>query len=177
MGNCIPKKSNPRRYGNKTIPADVLCKYPRTGTVKIRFKNFGGRVTSEQEIVFNVTEPQTTLCQNISIEALKVFMSLCVLPGLDPKSQSEKKCQDHAFFFQDDKSFLVCLLDGHGNEGEKVVQFCEKIIEDLYRTQKAIYEVRGMQNNPDEFMALLTETCDKELKNKHHGVNAQFSGW
>jgi len=34
-----------------------------------------------------------------------------------------------------------------------------------------------MQNNPDEFMALLTETCDKELKNKHHGVNAQFSGW
>ena len=56
----------------------VLCKYPRTETVKIRHKNYIGKLTNEQTIHFNVTDPLKKNCDYVNIGGLKTFISLCV---------------------------------------------------------------------------------------------------
>ena len=141
MGNCVRSQKKNQIRNHKTIPAEILCKYPRTGTVKIRYRNYVGKVTNEQIKSFEVTEPAKTLCSSISIHQLKVLMSLCILPGMDTRSAASKSCQDHTFYFFDESSILLCLLDGHGAEGDKVVSFCEGVVQDLYQHHRKLYEV------------------------------------
>ncbi|OMJ73820.1 hypothetical protein SteCoe_27402 [Stentor coeruleus] len=170
MGNCVPRKYKNKQI-NLTLSADILCRYPRTGNVKIRFKNYIGKVTNEQIIDFTVTEPSTLASGILPVGGGKVFLSLCILPGMDTRNPGSKVCQDNAFYLSDDNSLLFVLLDGHGNEGEKIVQFCQQIVENLYKTRKDIQE-----KNPFEFFTLITETCDQELEKKSSGLNASFSG-
>lgn len=175
MGNCVPRKYKNKQI-NPIIPADILCKYPRTGSVKIRFKNYLGKVTNEQIIDFTVTEPSTLASGILPVGGGKVFLSLCILPGMDTRNPGSKVCQDNAFYLSDENSLLVVLLDGHGNEGEKIIQFCQQIVETLYKTRKDLQEVISIKKNPFEFFTLITETCDKELEKKTSGLNANFSG-
>jgi serine/threonine protein phosphatase PrpC len=96
---------------------------------------------------------------------------------MDTRNPGSKVCQDEAFFLSDERSLFIVLFDGHGNEGEKVVEFCKKIVENLYMTQKDLQIVRFMKKNPLEFFELITETCDKELEKKSSGINSMYSGW
>ncbi|OMJ74299.1 hypothetical protein SteCoe_26823 [Stentor coeruleus] len=170
MGNCLYCKTKNKKQ-NLIIPDDVLCKYPRTGSVKIRFKNYIGKITNEQIVDFTVTEPTSLTTNIIPVGLGKIFLSLCILPGMDTRNPGSKVCQDGAFFLSDSRSLFIVLFDGHGNEGEKVVEFCKQIVENLYKTQKDL-----QIKNPLEFFELITETCDKELEKKSSGINAMYSG-
>ncbi|OMJ76829.1 hypothetical protein SteCoe_23718 [Stentor coeruleus] len=170
MGSCIPRNSKSRRV-NSTLPDEILCNYPRQGSVMVRFKNYVGKVTSEQKIDFMVTEPKILSCGAMPVGSSKAFVSLCILPGMDIRNPNSKICQDSAFYISDDNSLFVGLFDGHGNEGEKVACFCQEIVRNLYLTHKEI-----QKKDPFEFFELITETCDKELEKKPSGINSSFSG-
>ena len=107
--------------------SDRLCSYPRNST---------------QNISFILTEPTQVSCKELTLASEKVLISSCVLPGVDPRGEYKKKCQDNCFYLFDHESILCCLFDGHGQEGEKVASFCEKIIENLFIQKKHILKVR-----------------------------------
>ena len=67
---------------------------------------------------------------------------MCVLPGLDPRREIHKVCQDLSFFSNDEDSFLLGLYDGHGKEGEKVAEFCRKTTAGYYKKYKKEYHVK-----------------------------------
>ena len=177
MGNCMSINKKSRSVNKNSISPEDLCKYPRTGTVKIRFRNYLGKITNEQMIDFKVTEPSAVSAETISLESQKAFISLCVLPGLDTKCPGSKTCQDYSKYLFDEKSIFISLFDGHGSQGEKVVVFCQKIVENLYTSKKVLLEVFFTQNDPKAFISELSELCDKELLNNKSEINANFSGW
>ena len=175
MGACVPKRQT-RGLPFQTIPHDLLCCYPRSGTVSIRYKNYIGRVINEQTITFALTEPQITNAETLFINNFKLQASLCVLPGLETRQNTQVTCQDTAFYLLDDRSLFLVLMDGHGKEGEKVVKHCHQLIEDLYKTQKALQSVTPIQQDPFEFFSLITKTCDQALESSAVGFSSAYSG-
>ena len=120
---------------------DKLCQYPRTAKVPIKIRNIAGTVINSQNINFTVTEPISLTSKEIDFQNEKILISSCVLPGLDPRGEYKKKCQDNCFYLDDAQGILCCLFDGHGAEGEKVADFCQRIIEKLFVSQKALISV------------------------------------
>jgi hypothetical protein len=175
MGGCIPNKKTRAQIG-QTIPLDQLCRYPRTGSVTIRFKNYVGRITNEQVVDFNLTEPKDVKTDTLFINSLKLQISSCVLPGMDVKQKSRYECQDLAFYMSDGQSILLILMDGHGKEGAKVVTYCLKVIGNLYDSQKDLQKVKNKQSDPEEFLKLVTKTCDEQLDEKKSGFSSAQSG-
>ena len=52
-----------------------------------------------------------------------MWVSGCVIPGLDISSRQTKVCQDNAFVICDTFGMLVGLFDGHGVTGREIVKF------------------------------------------------------
>lgn len=175
MGGCIPRKHN-KGFLFETIPHDLLCRYPRSGSVAIRYKNYIGRIINEQLISFALTEPQLTNTETLFINSFKVQASLCVLPGLDTRQNIHVNCQDSAFYLFDERSLFLVLMDGHGKEGQNVVKYCHDLIESLYKSQKSLQSVIPTQQDPFEFFSLITQTCDKALENSEAGFSSTYSG-
>lgn len=93
------------------------------------------------------------------------------MPGLDPHKEIEKKCQDLCLFSSDEDSIFLALFDGHGSIGEKVVDFCGKVVQNQYNVSKAEY-----QTNPINFLTNVTLKCDSDLKSPNSGVDVTSSG-
>jgi hypothetical protein len=157
--------------------SDKLCQYPRTSKIHIKMRNITGNVISSHITNFIVTEPILINSKEITLNSEKFLISSCVLPGLDPRGEYKKTCQDNCFFLHDSESVLCCLFDGHGKEGEKVAAFCEKIITNLFTKDKQMLNVKNTQENPNLFMKTATETCDRELCKKSSGIESDYSGW
>ena len=163
---------------NKFISiTDKLCQYPRIGKIGIKMRNIAGNVISTHLAQFMVTEPILISSKEISLTQEKFLLSLCVLPGIDPRGEYKKTCQDNCFFLNDPDSVLCCLFDGHGKEGEKVAAFCERIITNLFEHKKQLLKVKTSQENPNVFMKMATEKCDSELSKKSSGIESDYSGW
>ena len=120
---------------------DRLCQYPRLGKIPVKLRNLAGAAVGTQSVCFNVTEPITITSKEIDLLNEKILISSCILPGLDPRGEYKKKCQDNCFYLFDSDGILCCLFDGHGAEGEKVAEFCQRIIENLFSTHKSLLKV------------------------------------
>ena len=132
---------NSTKHKSFTLTTDRLCQYPRFGKLAIKLRNIAGSILGNQSISFNVTEPTSITSKEIELETEKILISSCILPGLDPRAEYKKKCQDNCFYLYDSDSILCCLFDGHGTEGEKVAFFCQRIIENLFVSQKTLLKV------------------------------------
>lgn len=154
-----------------------ICHYPRSYKIPIKMRNITGAVVGTQTVSFIVTEPVLLSSKLLSTSTEKLQISSCVLPGLDPRGEYKKSCQDNCFYLYDSDNILCCLFDGHGKEGEKVASFCERIISNLFSHKKQIMRVNSKQDNPEIFMKMATEKCDTELKKKSSGIDCDYSGW
>ncbi|OMJ67158.1 hypothetical protein SteCoe_35761 [Stentor coeruleus] len=166
MGCFTSAKSKPL-----SINSDALCQYPRTGKIPVKLRNIAGVVIDRQTVSFNVTEPILITSNELQFADEKILISSCVLPGIDPRGEYKKKCQDNCFYLTDSDGILCCLFDGHGAEGEKVAEFCEGIIEGLFNQKKQL-----LKEHPFNFIKHATERCDSELQKKSSGIDSDFSG-
>lgn len=132
---------NSTKHKGFTLSTDHLCQYPRTAKVGVKIRNVAGVTINTQSVHFTVTEPISLVSKEVDLHSEKLLISSCVLPGLDPRGEYKKKCQDNCFFLSDANGVLCCLFDGHGTEGEKVADFCQRIIEKLFATKKAMLAV------------------------------------
>jgi hypothetical protein len=122
--------------------SDKLCTYPRSNKIHIKVQNNYGKSSQAQAISFQVTEPTSVCSKEVSLSTETFLISSCILPGLDPRGEYKKRCQDNCFFLNDEKGVLCCLFDGHGHHGERVAEFCQVVIENLFRSQNSLLHVR-----------------------------------
>jgi hypothetical protein len=130
MGSCASKQD--LKVKPKPLEMDQISRYPRHGKLVIRSKNAQGKITSHLNMQFSLTEAIKLSSKTIEISGSKNPISSCVLPGLDPRGDCNKACQDNCIFIENQNSALLALFDGHGSDGEKVAQFCCKFIEKYY---------------------------------------------
>ena len=176
MGTCSSLSSKSKVV---TLTSDSLTKYPRRASLRVRVRNSLGKPIGAQKLDFPLTEPRlskskTVILRHRSYKISRIFHIVCVLPGLDPRGEGYKLCQDHCFFTATEDSFLLGLYDGHGKEGAKVVDFCVKTASNYYRHHKPS-EVNS--SNPLTFLLNLTHFCDEQLKKPDSNINVQNSGW
>ena len=138
---------------NKSSKNDFyqLCSYPRHTKVPVKVRNVSGSTVNTQKVSFSLSEPTLISSKNISLLEEKLLVSSCILPGIDPRGEYQKKCQDNCFYLYDNESILCCLFDGHGTEGEKVADFCRIIIEKQFSREKALLKVIFKIVRPTKF--------------------------
>lgn len=120
---------------------------------------------------FLVTDPLFSFSRLVTVGVRNIWMSACVLPGMDPHMTQEKQCQDICFFEADGNSLLCGLFDGHGTNGKAVVNFCSKVASQYYAANKSQYAA-----NAEVFLQQLTRKCDCDMKISANGVDSTGSG-
>lgn len=118
--------------------SDRLCTYNRSGKIPVKVRNKLGAVIGSQNVTFQPTDPMLITSKEVSLGPETLLISSCVLPGMDPRGEYKKKCQDNCFYLFNDSGVLCCLFDGHGSQGEKVAEFCQSIIERLFYHEQAL---------------------------------------
>lgn len=172
MGCCNLAKKKPNNQ-----PSECMCRYPRSEKIHIKIHNSKGTVIDRQGVSFTVTEPLLTTSTEVNLLSEKILISSCVLPGFDPRGEHKKVCQDNCFYLSSPEGILCCLFDGHGDEGEKVVSFCEQVIENFFTKSKNLFIVTLIQSHPNKFIKAATAKCDSELLKKSSGIDSEYSGW
>ena len=127
MGSCCSIIRSPGQERLTKSPHT----YPRVCTVKIKNKE----LSSESSIVpfnFILTNPILLKFESVYLNSLEVVATECILPGIDPRGEYFKKCQDSCLFLHKDSSLFLGLFDGHGAEGYEIVNFCSLYAERYY---------------------------------------------
>ena len=120
MGTCCNKDSQSEAQYN--------FEYLKSNTLNIQKKNYLGRVIGTSKLTFENTTPIKQQCLKCSIGKKNVILYGCIVPGIDPKGESDKDCQDSYIFLHKNHSILCALFDGHGKEGKKHADVIDKII-------------------------------------------------
>lgn len=92
------------------------------------------------------------------------------MPGLDPRG-GVKVCQDMVFAESWKGMLLAGVFDGHGPEGELVATFCKRFVYDFWKR----HEVTSAED-PSEFLIVMMQECDKQMKKPGSGVDCSGSG-
>jgi hypothetical protein len=125
-----------------TVPmSERFCTYARQVKVPIKVRNKTGTIVGSQSVEFQLSEPILVSNKEVQIGSSTFLVSSCVLPGLDPRGDYKKKCQDNCFYLSNDEGILCCLFDGHGSHGERVAEFCQNVIERIFRSEAKMLSV------------------------------------
>lgn len=151
------------------LPGPSDLEYQRCASLSIRYKE-RGRVMKEK-VVFTMTEPLAVSSVAIPFFGCQFWASLCILPGLDPRGQINKQCQDLCFIESLPSSILMGVYDGHGKEGQTIVACCRNFALEFYRHQQQL-----MRANPERFLQDLAVGSDAYLRQEDLGVNVSYSG-
>lgn len=103
-------------------------KYPSKAKLQIKQKDQTGRQIGISTVSFDFTKPFLFSAETLNLPYAS-HISRCVLPGIDPRGERDKKCQDYCLYISNQKSILLALFDGHGKEGEKIVSSCAGVVE------------------------------------------------
>lgn len=159
MGNCC---------GNRIEYLEDLD-YKQSISLKVIERDRSGNCVSRSDLSFGVLGPSDQSYGLISLPKIKLRASGCVMPGLDPRAEYDKECQDSFAFMSCDTNFLAVLFDGHGKDGKRVSLFCRDFM------------LKYFEKNPDNFeedpksaIEDMVESCDDELVSS--GLETYLSG-
>lgn len=147
----------------------------RTAHLHLYVMNAAHKVVTDEELSFPLTEPSLSFSTIAAIGKRRSWVSgkrypACILPGLDPRG-GVKVCQDLVFSESLNGSLLTGVFDGHGPEGEHVVEFCRKFVYNFWTR----HEVTAAEV-PGEYLIVMMQECDKALKSKDSRVDCTNSG-
>ena len=109
--------------------------------IEIKEYNAAGALEDIVHLSITLTSPKTFLSQTATISSRRCDVTACVLPGLDPHGVYVKECQDGVLTMQGTAGFLAVLMDGHGNEGQKIINSALALIEREFPLRAASFEV------------------------------------
>ena len=148
--------------------------YPRHCTVKIKGKDFAPNAGTPYDFI--LTDPIHLRLDPIFVDSLEIMATQCILPGIDPHGAYYKKCQDSCLILSNANSLFLALFDGHGTEGSDVVNFCGLYAERYFSSYSKDSYVKLIQNNPEQFLIDLTETCHHDLSRPENQIDSSYSG-
>ena len=153
MGNCARKKL---KMSVPPIP-QLDLKYPQRANLKLRNRN-SIRRHSFIELEFKLPKPIKVLIEDNFPTFPNSKVSLCVVPGINPKQRTQKVCQDNCFCIKNSETVLLALFDGHGVNGEKVVEL-------LFNTSIKFFQNFSIKfQDFEEFLRQLVQNCAFELE-------------
>ena len=161
MGNCMKSGITKAEINGPQI-------YPTEAVLKIKDFNDKGKLSSVSTVQLQLTKPMLISSQSHSIWENQVWISTCVLPGVDPRGEVKKDCQDLCFVQRCGNAFLLTLYDGHGAHGHKIVEFCKS--ECLKQLESFTWS-----QSIEEDLVNLTHAVDSELK-QYKLVDSKCSG-
>ena len=170
MGACSCIRPNSVMIGSAPEPI-----YVRSLTAKIakreqaKSNNPRENKSKIESVTFKCSEPMKEFNLALSHTEIEYWLSGCVLPGLDPRGQIEKKCQDMCFYSQTPESLLLGVYDGHGATGELVVAFCSEFVQNFHQDN-----VDLMCEDPEKFLIDASNECHKALEES--GIDITTSG-
>lgn len=164
MGSCSLCGSREVKLNN--IQSVDKLQYNNQVNLKMKTGGMFGLASSAR---LTLTKPVKYLSYGVQLKDRKLWISASVLPGMDPRGQYEKPCQDTCFARSDGESILLGVYDGHGTEGHRVVDLCQKFIINYYFTNKELYK-----RNPEDFLLTATRLCDIKLRESY--INVTLSG-
>lgn len=176
MGCIHGTNKNKREISTLKLDPSDIRSYPRKATVHVKQRNHTGRIIGTQGISYTHTNPILVSSHKIEFLNNSFWGSACVLPGLDPHGEIDKKCQDFGLFCHDENSTLLALFDGHGSEGEKVVELCVSTVDEFFANSKNSFSVGFKQTEPLAFLNAMMKKVDDEVRNPKNNINATNSG-
>jgi serine/threonine protein phosphatase PrpC len=150
MGNCCNKQEDLQ---------DQTIEYLKTLTLSILVKNFHGKVDGTDKVVLQNTSPIKIEATSGFIGTKHVKITGCVLPGIDPRGEIEKDCQDDYFFIMNEEFLLCTLFDGHGKEGQEISRFCTSFVSKFYLKNQD-----ELLTSPAETLTRMMHKCDEKLR-------------
>jgi hypothetical protein len=170
MGTCSSLiRPNPQALLSKSLHT-----YPRVCTVHIKSKDLPS--STNAPFNFILTDPIQLSLEPIFVGSVEVVATQCILPGIDPRGEYFKKCQDHTLILHTNDSLFLGLFDGHGIEGNDVVQFCSLYAERYFFSMWKEPYVLFIQPDVERFLVELTETCNAELAKAANRIDSSYSG-
>ncbi|OMJ73986.1 hypothetical protein SteCoe_27197 [Stentor coeruleus] len=160
MGSC----SSIIKPTEGQIPNVLLCTYPTKVTIKTKTQ-------PENQIEMILTKPLHISINLIPLNTSKLWVTSSVLPGQDPTGTFFQKCIDSCIYLNENNTILLALFDGHGSQGEQIINFCCSYTSKYYRSQK-----ESIESDPKTFLINLSESCDLALRNPETRINTEFSG-
>lgn len=152
-------------------PSQTTFNYPRKCTINV--KNL--QKSSTDPYNFILTDPIHLKSEEIQIESSTFLVSQCILPGIDPRGQYFKKCQDNSLVLSTPTALFVGLFDGHGQDGIKVVNFCSIFTEKFFHSHWC-EPVISNQYSPRDFLISLCKSCEEDLQSLQSRINSSLSG-
>ena len=159
MGNCC---------GNRLAYLEDLD-YKQTIELKIIERDRAGNCMGKALVFFGLTSPVDQIQSLMSLLKTTMRISGCVLPGLDPREEIDKDCQDSFGFLNKDNSLLCILFDGHGKTGRKVSLYCRDFMLAYFERNSEDFEM-----DPKSSIFEMMEQCDATLSAS--GIECTLSG-
>ena len=135
----------------------------------IQERDRSGRVITSIPVSFNLTSP---LDQSFTIADMlktKFRVSGCVIPGLDPRGECDKDCQDSFAIMNKDNCLFCVLFDGHGKDGRRVSLFSRDYMLNYFHKSYENFEL-----DPTAAIEEMVESCDNALCGS--GLECNLSG-
>ena len=150
-------------------------RFYRTAHIHIYVETEAHKVVTDETLSFPLTEATISFSTQAMMGRRRGWVSGniysgCVLSGLDPRG-GVKVCQDMVFSDSWHGALLTGVFDGHGPEGEPVASFCRRFMCDFWKR----HEITSAEE-PSEFLIVMMQECDKELKKSNNGIDCSGSG-
>jgi len=134
MGHCLDKEAKPQSCTRR--------KYLQEVHLAIQSRDVLGKVTAVEQVMVSLPRPvQVSAAREVRLDRLVLDVTTCVLPGFDPRGQVAKPCQDGLFWAVEKETLLVCLFDGHGDNGAAVTDFCQSFVKAYFTDNQRTFQV------------------------------------
>ena len=143
--------------------------YKQNAELRVIEKDKSGAPVGHSALSFRLSLPTDQMCKLESLVKSNIRVSGCVLPGIDPRGECEKECQDSYGVVSKESNLCVVLLDGHGKDGRRVSLFCKDF---MLKHFEKFFEM--FEQDPQSALEEMIELCDVELGNS--GIECQLSG-
>ena len=159
MGSCCGKRLELLEDLDYAVKIDLF----------IEERDKTGRVIIRMPVSFNLSSPTDQSCTVADLLKTKFRLSGCVIPGLDPRGECDKDCQDSIAMMTQENCLFSVLFDGHGKDGRRVSLFCKDFMLNYFRVNSDSFEI-------DTIAAIenMVESCDSSLVRS--GLECNLSG-
>ena len=161
MGNCCQKQQNGQ--------SETVVEYFKSNTLNIIVRNFMGKTVESDKVTFENKSPVKIEALSGMIGTKAVKANGCVLPGIDPRGEIDKDCQDDYAFIINDEFLLCTLFDGHGREGQMIARFCTGFVSKFYSKFQ-----KDFLKEPEETLTRMLHKCDEKLRKSK--INDEMAG-
>jgi len=162
MGSCSVKSKT-----QETISPSKL-QYKRFAKITLSEPQPGNLNSNTMKLF--LVKPKFVEAKPIEYLEKAYQLSMCILPGTDPLERIYKECQDTCFCLNSSDNIFIGVYDGHGKEGEHVVNFCTNFVKNFYQ-----HNFKTKVDSIGEFLRAATNKCDDFIK-LNSSIDVSLSG-